>query len=317
MVSRVLGWSDKTSDLMKRLLLLIIILFPFLNSHAQDATSFNEFYGESHALLIGSSDYQTEWPRLPGVRNDLPAVKAPLELHGSEVDLGMDYSKVKMDSAYSAFIAAYGDQASNRLLFYYAGHGETVRTSYGESLSYLVPVDAPGSEDDIGTFQGSAMEMTQVEIYAKRIQSKHALFLFDACFSGSIFGQSRSLNEAINYQLTQPVRQFITSGDADESVPDESVFRKEFVSALNSPAADENKDGFLTGSELGTYLQDQVMEKTNGNQHPQYGKIRNPALDKGDFFFDLNLHAPKFASQSPFQPKVGEVAALKRYDLLT
>ncbi len=276
----------------------------------------NHLYQASHALLIGNADYQVDWPQLPGVKKDLKAVKEVLEMHGFRVDVGLDYSKTQMDSAFSAFIAAHGNTDSNRLLFYYAGHGETVKTSYGESLSYLVPVDAPGAMNDVNLFQGKSMEMTQIEIYAKRIQSKHALFLFDACFAGSIFGQSRAYNEALNYQLSQPVRQFITSGEANETVPDESTFRRELVRALSSNIADENGDSFLTGSELGTFLQDQVVSGTNGRQHPQFGKIRNPSLDKGEFVLLLNPETRHLSTRSAFKPSVGKAATLERYGQL-
>ena len=302
---------------MKQLLISLGFLSLAFNTYGQSSDKeIVQPYAASHALLIGNSEYRNNWNELPGVQKDLKAVKATLELHGFEVDIGMNYSKVQMDSAYSSFIASYGNEEANRLLFYYAGHGETVRTSYGESLSYLIPIDAPVATKDIGRFQGSSMEMTQIEIYAKRIQSKHALFLFDACFAGSIFGQSRALEDALSYQFSQPVRQFITSGDADEVVPDESIFRKELVRALTSAAADENEDGFLSGSELGTFLQDQVVEKTNGRQHPQYGKIRNPALDKGDFFFLMDPKSQSVVTRSSFQPKVGQAAELNRYGLL-
>ncbi len=36
-------------------------------------------YQDSHALLIGVSDYTAGWPDLPGVREDLTAVKKVLE----------------------------------------------------------------------------------------------------------------------------------------------------------------------------------------------------------------------------------------------
>ncbi|TFH13349.1 MAG: hypothetical protein E4H02_11975 [Lentisphaerales bacterium] len=36
-------------------------------------------YKESHALLIGVSDYTAGWPDLAGVKKDIPRVKAALE----------------------------------------------------------------------------------------------------------------------------------------------------------------------------------------------------------------------------------------------
>jgi hypothetical protein len=127
--------------------------------------------------------------------------------------------------------------------------------------------------------------MAQIEIYAKRIESKHALFMFDACFAGSLFALRDAVPEVINYKTREPVRQFITSGSAEESVPDKSIFREQFILALTTEEADSNNDGYLTGTELGTFLQNKVVNYSYGNQHPQYGKIRHSALDKGDFVF--------------------------------
>lgn len=150
-----------------------------------------------------------------------------------------------------------------------------------------MPVDAPNPNYNEAGFIQKAMPMSRIEEYAKQSKSKHALFLFDACFSGSLFATSRAVPDIITYKTAEPVRQFITSGSADETVPDESIFRQQFVTALTTDYADANKDGYLTGTELGTFLQDNVVNYSRNAQHPQYGKIRNPYLDKGDFVFVL------------------------------
>ena len=69
-------------------------------------------------------------------------------------------------------------------------------------------------------------------------------------------------------------------------MPDESVFRQQFIAALNGEG-DMDEDGYLTGVELGEFLQKKVVNYSRDSQHPQYGKIRNPHLDKGDFVFPL------------------------------
>jgi len=245
-------------------------------------------YEASHALVIGVSDYTNGWPSLPGVKKDVEGVKAALEAQGFKMVVRMDPDKSGLDQAFTEFISQYGQDPENRLLFYFAGHGHTVKTSYGEELGYIVPADAPNPHHDLAGFQSKAMEMQQIEIYAKRIQSKHALFLFDACFSGSLFALSRAVPEIIGYKTAQPVRQFITSGSADETVPDESVFRAQFARALQGEA-DNNGDGYVTGTELGEFLQSTVVNYSRNAQHPQYGKIRNPNLDKGDFVFLLPI----------------------------
>ena len=47
-------------------------------------------YEESHALVIGVSDYTNGWPKLPGVRKDVKAVTAALESHGFNVEVVED-----------------------------------------------------------------------------------------------------------------------------------------------------------------------------------------------------------------------------------
>jgi hypothetical protein len=167
-------------------------------------------------------------------------------------------------------------------------------------MGYIVPVDAPNPNRDKDGFLDKALDMQQMEVYAKRIQSKHALFLFDSCFSGSLFALSRAVPENINYKTQKPVRQFITAGSANETVPDESIFREQFLAALNGEG-DSDKDGFLTGVELGEFLQKTVVNYSKGSQHPQYGKIRNPHLDKGDFVFEIKELARLDPSQKDSQ----------------
>ena len=244
-----------------------------------------KLYDRSYALVIGVSDY-THWPKLPGVKRDVEEVARALERHGFLVTKVENPDSAQLDKVFKTFIDTYGLGVENRLLFYFAGHGHTVRQSYGEEMGYIVPADAPLPTRDAAGFMSKAMDMQQMELYARRIQSKHALFLFDSCFSGAIFALSRAVPDAITYKTARPVRQFITSGSADEQVPDESVFRRQLVEALDGEA-DLNRDDYITGTELGEFLQDKVINYSRNAQHPQYGKLRNPNLDKGDFVFAL------------------------------
>ncbi len=243
-----------------------------------------KLYSGSYALIIGISDYDNGWPKLPGVRKDVNAVKQVLERQNFEVTIVMDPDDIELDRAYKDFINLYGMDANNRLLLYFAGHGHTIKAAYGEEMGYIVPRNAANPNLDQKAFLSKAMAMQQIEVYAKNIQSKHVLFLFDACFSGSVFAITRSAPENISYKTAQPVRQFISSGSAEETVPDVSIFRQQFVAALDGEG-DVNSDGYITGSEMGEFLQEKVVNYSSGSQHPQYGKIRNPNLDKGDFVF--------------------------------
>ncbi|NVO04023.1 MAG: SUMF1/EgtB/PvdO family nonheme iron enzyme, partial [Bacteroidetes bacterium] len=287
---------------MKKTIILSLLIFsvlflksPKIFSQQRGVTLLNitidnketSLYKESHALVIGVYDYSNGWADLAGVKDDIAAVKDGLEKQDFDVTMVENPTKDGLDKAFGDFISKYGQGAENRLLIYFAGHGHTLKTSYGDELGYIVLADAPDPNTNQAGFQTKSMEMAQIEIYAKRIQSKHALFLFDACFSGSLFALSRAAPAAISYKTVNPVRQFITSGSASETVPDKSVFREQFLNALTTDEADANKDGYLTGTELGEFLQTNVTNYTYNTQHPQYGKIRNNNLDKGDFVFIL------------------------------
>ncbi len=258
-------------------------------------------YNESYALVIGASRYTNGWPKLAGVRKDVKLVTGILEEHGFKVISVNDPDNEQLADAFKDFINQYGRKEENRLLFYFAGHGHTLKQSYGDEMGYIIPVDAPDPEKDLDSFMEKSMDMQQIEVFAKRIQSKHAIFLFDSCFSGSLFALSRAIPKSITYKTSKPVRQFITSGSAEETVPDKSTFREQFVAALEGEG-DVNEDGYVTGTELGQFLQDTVINYTHESQHPQYGKIRNRNLDKGDFVFALRSVAYEQPVQMPSTP---------------
>lgn len=248
-------------------------------------------YRESYALVVGVSDYRGGWPRLPGVKEDVKAVTHALEGNGFQVVKVEDPDQAALETAYKDFVLTYGLNSENRLLFYFAGHGYTYKPAYAtndpeEWMGYIVSRDAPLPTKDRAAFLRHAMSMQQFENLALQIEAKHVLFVFDSCFSGSIFSLSRAIPTDITLLTAKPVRQFLSSGGADQEVPDSSIFRRQFIAALEGEA-DRNDDGYVTGSELGQFLYEKVTNYSRGTQTPQYGKIRHPRLDKGDFIFSL------------------------------
>jgi len=82
------------------------------------------------------------------------------------------------------------------------------------------------------------------------------------------------------------VRQFLSSGDDDQTVSDDGAFRELFIRAvLGEDGADANDDGYVTGSELGAFLADRITNLTHGAQTPRYGKLLDVNFDRGDFVF--------------------------------
>ena len=283
---------------MKNLLILLSILLlssPFSGESAQTRGISRvvlqipngekiQLYSQSHALVIGVSKYQdSAWGQLDSVPRDVREVKEALEGQGFNVETILNPTKQDMNDRIEQFIGDYGFEKNNRLLFYYSGHGYTQERN-GRQFGYLVPSDAPNPLTDEKGFFRKSLKMTRILSWAKEIESKHALFVFDSCFSGSVL-RSRALSvpEDISYSTSKPVRQFISAGSADQPVPSESVFRPLFIRGINGKA-DLDGDGYVTGNELGMYLQKEVPKYESG-QTPQYGKIRDPYLDEGNFVF--------------------------------
>jgi len=270
-------------------------VIPLKDRSGKPAGSFS--YKESHALVVGISDYTGGWPRLPGVKRDVREVVQALEKQGFHVVIVEDPSLADLEKTYREFVLKYGLASDNRLLFYFAGHGYTIKPPYArndpaEWMGVIVARDAPlPTDSNLQAFLAKTLSIERFASMAREIQSRHALFIFDSCFSGARgFGlfvpNPEDLVQGLTKNTGEYVRQFISSGTADQRVPDTSEFRRQFIQALEGEA-DRNHDGYVTGSELGGFLQEKVIAYSQGTQTPQSGKILDSRLDKGDFIFPL------------------------------
>ncbi len=246
-----------------------------------------ELYNASYALVIGNGNYTNGWDPLPGAIQDVKEVAEALQTHDFNVTLKTDLTADEFEDAFLTFVLEHGADENNRLLFYYAGHGYTLPLANAQERGYLVMVDAPEPDIDKLGFVRESVNMETLVGESKAILARHVLFLFDCCFSGTILNaRDRVRPESISDNIRHPVRQFITAGRANEPVPDRSVFKTAFLDLIDGRAAEPFRDGYITGAELGLYLKNQVPIY-NEAQHPQYGKIQDPKLDKGDFVFVL------------------------------
>jgi formylglycine-generating enzyme required for sulfatase activity len=248
-----------------------------------------DLYDESHALVIGVRKYTDGWRELPGAERDAEAVSAVLRKQGFRVTVALNPTAAQLNEALTAFISDHGLPERNRLLVYFAGHGHTESLADGRELGYVVPADAPLPERNPQLFSRRAISMDEIEAKALRIRSKHAIFVFDSCFSGSIFEvrAERNVPPEIESKTAAPVRLFITAGTKNQPVPDDSIFRLYFVRAFEQREGDLNRDGFITGEELGMYLSGRVASDSRDTQTPRYGKIKNARLNLGDVVFAL------------------------------
>lgn len=290
--------------------LLSLLLLPLFSDGAQASTRGSlaietrkgeqvGLYTGSYALLIGVSDYTEGWPKLEQVPGELARVEQVLKRQGFQVETILDPDSEDLEDGIQDFIDHYGYAKGNRLLIFYSGHGHTMNNG---RRGYLVPVDAPDPRDHPVNFKRRALDMNQILAWCRQMDAKHALFLFDSCFSGTIFKQKDLPQQPahITRLTSRPVRQFITAGSAGEPVPARSTFTPAFVDAIEHGLADLNKDSYVSGTELGLYLQNLVPDYSR--QSPQYGKIRDYELSRGDFIFLAGGGSPP-----PSQPETGSL----------
>lgn len=252
-------------------------------------------YEKSYALLIGISKY-SYWNNLTFIPQEMMLLKSALEKQGFIVDMHENLVSAVLKETIEDFISKKGvgsKQKNNRLLIFFSGHGCTRKISEQNIRGYIVPSDAPRPKY-VNDFVRTAIEMEQIRTWAKRIESKHALFIFDSCFSGTIFTDKSypTSRKDIKYLTGRPVRQFITAGDEKQRVPGESIFLQCLIRGIEGDAInDRTKDFYITGTDLGRYLQ-RVVPTYNTGHIPQFGKLNDPKFDRGDFVFILNSEPP-------------------------
>ena len=268
-------------------------------------------YLNSYALLIGISDYEHdkegEWGDLPEIPGELSRVKEALKHQGFQVEEVMNADSKELKTAFEDFIDKYGYEKHNRLLFFYSGHGHTQQDL---NKGYIVPVDAPPPQKNFRRFKRKALEMDQILTWSRKIDANHAMFLFDSCFSGTIFQAKKSLSTPsyISANHENYVRSFVTAGSADEEVPAKSIFVPVFIRGLDGEA-DNNQDGYICDYELGPYIYQEVMNY-NEHQTPQferYGDRNDASSKKGSFVFVSNKHRPEN------NKKINEVLHITKY----
>lgn len=249
------------------------------------------YKGGSYALVIGMSSY-SNWRKLPGVNFDIKEVKSVLEEHGFEVETAMDLYASELGAKIEQFVKGKGKIESSRILLYFAGHGYTLRKKdgSGESIGYIVPVDAPDPRKDEDKFRQVAVSTEAIQRYAAEIEGTHSLFVFDSCFSGYTTRSGISRPLYINTKLAKPARQFISSGSETEEVPDDSIFRKRFVDGLRGLADTIRPDGYVTATELGEYLTNKVTQESKGQQTPQSVKLGGLNYKDGDMIFSIGYN---------------------------
>ncbi len=276
----------------------------------------NEIYDESWALLIGINKYENVDPLNYAV-NDAVAVKEMLiESYGfneENIILITDENATKTN-----IIQGFSDILTNakekdRVVVFYAGHGDTYKLPSGGDMGYLIPVD--GNLDNLYV---TSIPMKSLYDIADMSYAKHIMYLVDACYGGLTLN-TRGLKKAITPEYLKRMtrergRQVITAGGKDEEVIEKpewghSAFTRNLLKGLGDGLADENSDGVITGDELGGFIKNRVVVDVDGAHTPQKGRIGS---DMGEFVFISKMLDEQFVDLSPKDDKLSDLESEMR-----
>ncbi|GAO21462.1 hypothetical protein ALISP_1282 [Alicycliphilus sp. B1] len=256
-----------------------------------------QLYRRSAALVVSASRYPagaTGWPALPSTTMEMDTVRDLLVQHGFEVTRVYNPTAQELHQEMQNFLGRYGNHADARLLFFYSGHGYT---NSGNQMAYVVPVDAGNPRTDYSNFISRSITLESFHTWVRQFQARHFMAIFDSCFSGAIF-TTKSSSDLPDYRplglddrwryltnvTNKPVRQFISAGGPDEELPAQSSFVPVFIEGLRGGAS-SIKDGYVTGKELGVFLERVVSTKRAGKQNPVSGVSRDTGYIFGDMVF--------------------------------
>ena len=182
-------------------------------------------------------------------------------------------------------------KANDRVLIYFAGHGETMDLPDGGEMGYLLPID--GKRDNL--FATSIL-MDDLKKISSMTKAKHMLFLIDACYGGLAATGARGLSSTtpnfIDKITNDKSRQIITAGGRGEEVIEKSewghsAFTVNLIRALDKGRGDLNDDGYITADELGLFLKEKVTIDSDNKQTPQSRRLTS---HEGEFIFINNTY---------------------------
>lgn len=279
-------------------------------------------YEQSHALLIGESDY-ANWSGLPAVRQEVLALRNALEKHRFKVEVYFDLGAAEFPSVVDDFMRRRATVPNSRIFVYVSGHGWR-RNLPRRPAGYFVPVDAPSEKSGTSTLAAATIGLPLFAAWAQSPDPRHMLFIFDACFSGSFFGRpdpdvplesepaanrtpaagaqrpaasppaplARGLE--VSDHIFQPLprdrgRQFITAGSGNQIAPPDSIFTRLLIDILEGRrVASANFDNWTTGRSMGIWLEQNTRREYRGTSSPTtpvFGTLRDELYENGDFVF--------------------------------
>ena len=251
------------------------------------------WYRTQYALIIGIDRYKrNDIDQLKNAVNDAKSVAEIMKAQGFIVTELYNNSATRQN-----ILNEYSDihkksKETDSFLFYFAGHGQGITVNGLEKLGYLIPYDADISLNELNLIQydNCAINLNQLNHYAKNMKAKHVALLLDSCFSGLAMKRSVPVLTKMNHEyyedlLSRKAINILTAGD-NQPVSDgteHSPFTLAIINAIGKKSLDlDDRDGYATFNQLAIYVKEKVEKATARRQRPQFDNLSN---EDGDFLF--------------------------------
>ena len=182
----------------------------------------HDIYSQSWALIIGINDYQYVDPLSYAVDDAVSVRKVLIDKFGFKEDnilliTNEEATKDNIMEGFQEILLSAGEK--DRIVVFYAGHGDTYPLPSGGDMGYIIPVDGDASKEKIFL---TSIAMSTIEQLADMSAAKHILYLVDACYGGLTLS-TRGLGkeqtpEYLRKMTKEKGRQVITAGGKDEKV---------------------------------------------------------------------------------------------------
>ncbi len=237
--------------------------------------------GAYRALVIGINDYMDK--RIPDLKTAVNDAREFSQILKSDygfkdVTLLLDKQANESNIVKGLRNLATRSRENDSVLIYYAGHGELDQVT---GSGYWIPHDSKGGDPS------SYLDNAVIQNYIKAIPARHILLVADSCFSGSLFGEARSLPPTIDDKFyatlfKEKSRWGMTSGNltpvSDNGSEGHSIFAYHLIKTLK-----ENTKPFITPREIYHHIGPVV--RNNSEQMPITKPIRNTGDAGGEFVF--------------------------------
>lgn len=278
-------------------------------------------FAHSYALVIGIGAYTNDIAPLHSAAADagrLADILATRHYYNVTLLTDAQATKAGIQQALAQLPGKVGPD--DRLLVYYAGHGQTDQTQDGDEALNLIPQDADRAHT------AGWLPYSEVIATLDQLPCRHFLFILDCCFAGSVrganMGQAKQRDlmvmpkklyfERYTRFIKDPAWQVLTSSAADQTSsdapfdelagnPEHSPFAEALFTALEGKFAGlVRDDGVITATDLYSYLRDQVETSSIGSNRRQTPQIWPLAKqDKGEYVFLAPGHSPYDLPHNP------------------